>query len=56
MAKNIVTLYIDDDSLRLMVTQGKRVEKWAELPLEPGLIENTVVVKEAEVVAKIKEL
>ncbi len=56
MAKKIVTLYIDDTSLRLMVTQGKRIEKWADLPLEPGLIENTVVIKEAEVAAKIKQL
>ncbi|MFC2051957.1 PilN domain-containing protein [Chloroflexota bacterium] len=56
MAEKIVTLYIDDTSLRLMVTQGKRIQEWAELPLEPGLIENTVVIKEAEVAAKIRQL
>ena len=56
MAKNIVTLYIDDTSLRLMVTDGNQIKEWAESPLEPGLIENTAVVKEAEFVAKVKQL
>ncbi len=48
MAKNIVTLYVNDTSLRLMVTDGKQIKEWAELSLEPGLVENTVVIKEAE--------
>ena len=56
MAKKIVTLYIDDTSIRLMVVQGKRIKKWADLPLEPGLVKNNVVVEEAEVAAKIKQL
>ncbi len=56
MAKKIVTLYIDDTSLRLMVTDGKQIKEWAELPLEPGLIKNSVVIEEAEVVAKIEQL
>jgi len=56
MAKKTITLYVDDASLRLMVTDGKRIEKWAESPLEPGLVENTVVIREAEVAAKIKQL
>ncbi len=38
MAKKIVTLYVDDASLRLLVIQGQRVKKWAELPLEPALV------------------
>lgn len=56
MAKKITTLYIDDSSLRLMVIQGKRIKEWAESPLEPGLVENNVVIEEAEVAAKIKQL
>ena len=56
MAKKIVTLYICDTSLQLMVTDGKRIKQWADLPLEPGLIQNSVVIKEAEVTAKIKQL
>ncbi len=56
MAKKIVNLYIDDTSLRLLITRGKLIQKWADLPLEPGLVKNGVVLKEAEVVAKIKLL
>jgi type IV pilus assembly protein PilM len=56
MAKKVVTLYIDDTSIRLLVVHGKRIKKWADLPLEPGLVKDAVVVKEAEVVAKIKQL
>ena len=56
MAKNVVTLYIDDTSIRLLVAHGNRIKKWADLPLEPGLVKNNVVVEEAEVAAKIKQL
>ena len=54
MAK-VVTLYIDDTSLRLLVAKGKQVEKWADLPLEPGLVRDGVVVDEVKVAAKIKQ-
>ncbi|GAG99320.1 unnamed protein product, partial [marine sediment metagenome] len=45
-----------DASIRLMVTHDNRIRKWADLPLEPGLVKNSVVIKEAEVAAKIKQL
>jgi len=56
MAKKVVTLYINDTSLKLRVAKGNRVKKWATLPLESGLIKDGVVVDEAKVAAKIKEL
>jgi len=56
MAKKVVTLYIDDTSIRLLVTVGKRIKKWAESPLEPGLVKSGVVIKEAEVTTKTKQL
>jgi type IV pilus assembly protein PilM len=56
MAKKIVTLYVDDASIRLLVTQGNQVRKWADMPLEPGLVKSAVVIKEAEVARKIKQL
>ncbi len=56
MAKKIVTLYIDDKSIRLLVTRGNRIKTWADLALEPGLIEGAVVINEEEVAAKIKHL
>lgn len=56
MAKKTVTLYIDDTSIRMLLTQGTRIKKWADLPLEPGLVKNATVLKEAELAAKIKQL
>jgi Tfp pilus assembly PilM family ATPase len=56
MWNDIVTLYIDDTSLRLLVCQGQTIKKWAELKLEPGLIKDTMILQEAEVTAKIKLL
>jgi len=56
MAKKIVTLYIDDTSLRLLTTTGRRVKKWANLQLEPGLVKDGVIVDETKVAARIKEL
>ena len=56
MAKKVVTLYVDDTSLRLLEARGKQVKKWADLPLGLGLISDGVVLDEEKVVAKIKEL
>jgi len=56
MAKKVTTLYIDDVSIRLLVCKGRRVRRWADLPLEPGLVEGAVIIKEAEVATKIKQL
>jgi len=56
MAKKIVTLYVDDTSIRLLVIQGKRIRKWADVLLEPGLVKSAVVIKEAEVASQIKQL
>lgn len=56
MAKSVVTLYIENRGIRLLVAKGRRVEKWAYLPLEAGLISDGVIDNEAKVAAKIKEL
>jgi len=56
MAQKVVTLYIDDTSIRLLVTHGKRIRKWADVPLEPGMVKNALVMKPGEVAAKIKQL
>ncbi len=54
MAQKVVTLYLDDTSIRLLVTDGKRIKKWADVPLEPGMVKNAVILKQEEVAAKIK--
>lgn len=56
MSKKTVTLYVDDTSIRLTVTDGTRIQKWAECPLESGLVKGNVVVNETEVANKIKQL
>jgi len=52
----VVTLNIDDTSLRLLVANGKRVENWGHLLLEPDLVKDGVIIDETKVAAKIKEL
>jgi Tfp pilus assembly protein PilN len=54
MAKKTVNLYIDDSSVRLLVVQGRRIKKWADTPLAPGMVRNGIIVDEAEVADKIK--
>ena len=56
MAKKVTTLFIRDDAINLLVMEGKRVKKWASLPLEPGLVSQGLVVDEAQIVEKLQEL
>ena len=56
MAKKITTLYINDKSIRLMVTSGRRISKLAEVPLDMDLESVSDEDKESELVEKIKHL
>ncbi len=56
MFNNKVNLYIDDTSIRLMVTQGQKVKKWADVQLDPGLVKDGLIEQEAEVATKIRNL
>jgi len=56
MAKRIKTLFINDNTVNLVVVEGRKVKKWASLYLDPGLVSQGVVVDEAQVSGKIKEL
>ncbi|MBI4295941.1 MAG: pilus assembly protein PilM [Chloroflexi bacterium] len=55
MAKKVVTLFIDDTGIRLLVASGRQVKKWADLPLEPGLVKSNVVIRETEVADRIRQ-
>ena len=55
MAEKIVTLYIDDTSLRLLATDGKRVTKWADSPLKPRLVKDGSII-EIQSIALAKSL
>ena len=56
MAKKVTTLFIRDNSINLLVMKGKRVEKWASLLLEPGLVSQGFILDEARVAGRVKEL
>lgn len=56
MAKKVTTLFIRDDSATLLVMAGRRVEKWASLPLDPGLVSQGLVNDQAKLAEKLKEL
>ncbi|MFC2024572.1 pilus assembly protein PilM [Chloroflexota bacterium] len=51
-----VTLFIEDNEIRLLVAKGRRVEKWAKMPLEPGLVSDGAIIDEPQVAEKLKEL
>jgi type IV pilus assembly protein PilM len=56
MAKKITTLFIRDTAINLLVMKGMEVQKWASLPLEPGLFSQGLVHDEAQVAERLKEL
>jgi len=56
MAKRVTTLFIRDNSINLLVMRGTQVEKWASSPLEPGLVSQGLIVDEAQVADKVKQL
>jgi type IV pilus assembly protein PilM len=56
MAKRVTTLFIRDTSINLLVMKGRQVEKWASSPLEPGLVSQGLIVDEAQVADKVRQL
>jgi len=56
MAKKVTTLFIRDTNINLLVMNGRQIEKWASLPLEPGLVSQGLIVDEALVADKVKQL
>jgi len=52
----VVSLSIEADSVRALVTQGRRVSRWGSLPLEPGLVKDGLVAHTEEVGAAIRQL
>jgi len=56
MAKRVTTLFIRDTSITVLVMKGEQVEKWANLPLEPGLVSQGLIVDEEQVADKVKQI
>ncbi len=55
MAKQQVSIFIDDASISVLVSKGRQPEKWTIVPLEPGLVKEGVVQDQPAVAEKIKE-
>jgi len=56
MAKKVTTLFIRDTSINLLVMKGSQIEKWASSPLEPGLVSQGLIVDEAQVADKVRQI
>jgi type IV pilus assembly protein PilM len=56
MAKRVTTLFIRDTGINLLVMKGSQIEKWASSPLEPGLVSQGLIVDEAQVADRVKQL
>ena len=51
-----VSLFIEDSSIKVLITRGLKVDKWAKMPLEPGLVSDGLIADEEQVADKLKEL
>lgn len=51
-----VSLFIEDSSIKVLVTRGRKVDKWARMPLEPGLVTDGLIADVEQVAGKLKEL
>ena len=56
MAEKVMTLYFKDNAVNLLVARGKKVDRWASVPLEPGLVVGGVIKDEAGVADKVREI
>ena len=56
MAEKVLTLYFEDSSIKLLVAKGRKVESWAMVPLESGMVVGGTIVDEVKTADKIKEL
>jgi type IV pilus assembly protein PilM len=56
MAKKLTTVYIEDNEIKLLVSTGKEVEKWASAPLDSGMVNEGVIIQEDAVAERLKNL
>jgi type IV pilus assembly protein PilM len=56
MAEKVITVFVRDDAVNLLEVEGKGVKKWASLPLEPGLVNQGLVLDEARVAEELDKL
>lgn len=55
-AGKTASLYIDDSGIKLVTAKGKEVQRWAAIPLEPGLVNDGLISDKAAVAARVSEM
>ena len=56
MAEKVITVFIRDDAVNLLQVEGRGVKKWASLPLEPGLVNQGLIMDETRVAGELDKL
>ena len=56
MARDAVAIYIDDSAIRVLSVGGRRPRQWVLEPLEEGLVRDGLILDEAQVATRIREL
>jgi len=56
MAREQVSLYIDDAAIYVLLSRGRQVVRWASVPLEPGLVAEGLIRDEDAVAARLTAL
>jgi len=56
MAKETVTVYVDDSAVRLLIAKGRSIQSWGDMPLERGLVKDGVIVDQDAVAKKLQGL
>jgi type IV pilus assembly protein PilM len=56
MSKKLTTLCIEDNEIKLLVSAGTAVEKWATMDLDSGMVNEGIIMQEDAVAERLKSL
>jgi type IV pilus assembly protein PilM len=56
MSKKITTVYIEDNQIKMLVSTGQVVEKWAAAPLDSDMVNEGIITQEDAVAERLKNL
>jgi type IV pilus assembly protein PilM len=56
MSKKLTTLCIEDNEIKLLVSTGTVVEKWATMDLDSGMVNEGIIMQEDAVAERLKSL
>ena len=55
MAKRTFTLFVGDNEIKVLLARGKIIEKWATIPVAPGIINSGVITEEDKLAALLRQ-